>query len=41
MGTTLDCVPPGVFTELGALALLNWFEGAWYFGAAEPFKKRK
>lgn len=39
IGTTLACDPPGVFTELGALALPNWFEGAWYFGAAAgPFR---
>lgn len=38
IGTTLACDPPGVFTELTALALPNWFEGAWYFGAAGPFK---
>lgn len=40
IGTTLACDPPGVFTALRALALPNWFEGAWYFGAAGPFKKK-
>ena len=38
IGTTLACDPPGVLIELVALALPNWFEGAWYFGAAGPFK---
>lgn len=39
IGTTLAWDPPGVFIALGALALLNWFEGAWYFGAGGPFRK--